>query len=309
MSFLLPSVCLALFVPVLVFSNRIALFLPSVFPVITKVVFAGIFPAGVLLRTFLFSRTGEKISRALCKCPVFEKAGLSPDLSLAVIAGQTCGFPMGALLISNSLAAPESKEKALALSSLPSLAFFMSVSEKGAFYWVVSVLTLWIYALVRPAKKEEVPSRAFPLSSFSKSLSESVAGAVQVSGAIIFFSSLIALLPDALPQVLKECICALLEIGTAAAVCKTPVVLAFALSFSGLSAMAQVYYLSGGVGLKEYLLSRLSLFPVIYFVSVFEEISLFTALFLFFVLLFLTNLKKPLKRLRLRQKRKSRTLY
>ncbi len=287
MNFFIPSLSLVLLIPTLLFSSRVALSLPETMSVVVRVVFGGIFPASVLLRTFIFSPVGERLSR------LFKKLPLPHTLVFTILSGQLCGFPMGASLL-NSLKNSKEKEKALATSSVPSLAFLLSSVENGFFIWLISVLVLWNYALLFPFENSPLP----PLkrTSFPEALSEGIGGAVQISGAIIFFSSLVALLPDTLPPLLKEALSSLLEIGTAVSSVAHPLFLAFALSFSGLSALCQVYYLSGGAGIGEYLLTRGILFPFITLCLFEKKLCPFIALFLFFLLCGQIKMRKPLKK-------------
>ena len=251
MNFFIPSLALILSIPLLICSRDVALSLPSAFEVILRVVIAGIFPVSVLFKTFLFSSLGERVSDLLGNTRLFKKAGVSKE-ALAVIAGQLCGLPMGACLLSGK----RECDTPLALSSVPSIAFLVSSCQNGFYIWLISVLVLWNLALLFPSKESPstIPPRRI---SFGKALEEGVLSAVQISGAIIFFGVVISVIPKSCPTPLFEALVSLLEMGNGASMCKNPFFLAFTLSFAGLSALCQIYYLSGGIPIKKYLMSRL----------------------------------------------------
>ncbi len=292
MNFLIPSLSLILLVPVLLFSSDAALALPKAFDVIARVVLAGIFPTGVLLKVFLFSDIGEKLTRTLEKTRLFKKAGLSGN-GILVVAGQLCGLPMGACLLSGQ----RECENALALSSLPSLAFLMAIHKNGFYIWLISALVVWNVTLLLPSppKKSPMPHKRV---SFGKALEEGVVSSIQISGAIIFFSIIVSFIPSSCPEILRQVLCALLEMGTAAQECTYPTTLALALSFSGLSALLQIHYLSGGIRLMRYVISKFFIFPFILIVLLFENSAFFVTLVLIFLLTVQINAPKLLKKRR-----------
>lgn len=288
MNFLIPLLSLALFVPVVLFSQEVALGLDGVFYLLKKVVFAGVFPASVLLRCFLFSRAGDTVCRAFSKTLLFKKTALPKCLALPILAGQLSGFPMGSILIKDSTADKKDKEKALALSSIPSPAFlFAYFGKTGILLYFVMILVLWSIFILIPSKKSTGKNTP-RIITFPEALKEGIENSVQVSGTIIFFSSLVLILPD----VLKPFFSAILELSLSLTFAKTPLLTAFALSFAGLSVMAQLYYLSGGVSVKTYLLTRPALFFFLYPCLKEPSICPFILLFLILFLLFLVTYKK-----------------
>ena len=279
MKYILSVVSLLLLIPIMLFSQPIRESMPEILTTVSQVVFCTLFPANVLLRVFCFSPIAEKLSLVASKTRFWKATGLSGEYLPSVIAGQLSGFPMTACLLPNG----ENRATALALGSVVSPAFLSAAlsPSAGLLLWFNHVLVLYIFASVTGAKPERLEKKPLKYVSFSEALSSGVSSAVAVSGAIIFFSCIITLVPNPF----REMASALLEIGTASAVCKTPLFLALAFSFGGLSALSQISFCAENTDLKPYLLSRFFLFlPTLTF-FVFEKIRIFQALLLIFLFL------------------------
>ncbi len=288
MNFFIPILSLILFIPTILFSPQVALELDGVFYLLKKVVFAGIFPSSVLLRTFLFSKAGNAVGRAFAKTPLYKKTSLPTSVSLPILAGQLSGFPMGSILIKDCEADKKDKEKALALASLPSPAFlFAFFGKTGILLYFVMILVLWNIFILLPNEKSKSKTITKTIS-FPQALKGGIESAVQVAGTIIFFSSLVLVLPDCARPVFS----ALLELTLALTYSNAPFLTAFALSFAGVSVLSQIYYLSGGVSVKTYLLTRPVLFIFLFPCIKTPALCPFILLFLILFLLFLVTYKK-----------------
>lgn len=279
MKYILSAMSLLLLIPVMLFSQPIREAMPQILVTVSQVVFCTLFPANVLLRIFCFSPISEKMSAILSKTGMWKSTGLSEEYIPSVIAGQLSGFPMTACLLPKG----ENRDTALAIGSVVSPAFLSAVLSPyaGLLLWFNHILVLYIFSSVRKVRAEKLERNPFKYVSFSEALTSGISSAISVSGTIIFFSCILALIPDRF----NEAASSVLEIGTAAAVCKTPVFSALAFSFGGLSALSQISFCAENTDLKPYLLSRLFLFlPTLTF-FVFEKIRIFQTLLLIFLFL------------------------
>lgn len=279
MKYILSATSLLLLVPTMLFSGNIRECMPVILDTVSRVVFCTLFPANVLLRIFCFSPIAEKLSSLISKTGFWTSTGLSSEYVPSVMAGQLSGFPMTACLLPKG----ENRDVALALGSVVSPAFLSAVMtpSAGLGLWLNHILTLYIFASLKKTKPEKAKGSPFVSVRFPEALSAGISSAVGVSGAIIFFSCIIALIP----MPLRELASSILEIGTASSVCKTPLFLSLAFSFGGLSALSQISFCAGNTDLKPYLLSRLFLFlPTLTF-FVFEKIRIFQTLLLIFLFL------------------------
>lgn len=276
---ILPTASLVLLCLLMLFSERVKLSLSSSLEYISSVVLGVIFPTSVVIRLFCFSEPAEWLTRAISKTAVWKRTGLSPHYLPSVLAGQISGFPMTAILLPTG----ENRDLALALGSVVSPAFLSAVMgmRDGLWLWGVHIATLYIFAMLTPAKKESFNNPTSVGASFSKVLSDSVSSAVAICGAMLFFSSVLSIVPSEL----KELFSAILEIGNATRICTSPLYLSFALSFGGLSVCSQISFCAGEVSLRLYLLSRLVLFfPTVVFI-VYPKMRFFITLLILLVLM------------------------
>jgi hypothetical protein len=181
----------------------------------------------------------------------------------------------------------KNRAKAIALGSVASPAFLSAVLgiQTGLWLWINQVMTLYIFSFFVPTEREENFEIEKKNSGFAAVMSESTSAALAISGSMIFFSVLLALLPDRIPMWIKELSASLFEIGTASTVCKSPLFLSLALSFGGLSAASQISFFAVGVEMKVYFLSRAVLFlPTIMF-FLYPQIRLFQSILIFLVMM------------------------
>ena len=262
MKYIIPSLAVIALIPVLLFSGRAALAMPRAQALIENVVLTTLFPASVLSRLIAFSFIGECVAKILSKTPVWKGVHLNEKYIPAVVAGLVCGFPAGAIILRDVKG--ENRGKALALSSVPSLAFLCKVlgAQKGILLFFSFVGTLFLFSFFVPSKEEKSHASHFEKMNFPRALSLGIESAVAMSGAIIFFVTLLSFIPEQTPTLIKEVCYAVCEMGAGASIASHPVTLALALSFGGLSVLAQISFLSDGVELSKYLVSRIFLFFV-----------------------------------------------
>jgi hypothetical protein len=262
MKYIIPSLAVMALVPFLLFSSVAALEMPRALGIIENVVLTTLFPASVLSRLVAFSFIGECIAKFLSKTFMWKAVGLQEKYIPAVVAGLICGFPAGAIILRDIKG--ENREKALALSSVPSLAFLCRVlgTQKGIVLFTAFVGVLFVFSHFIPTKKENSDTSCFEKMNFVRALSSGIESAVAMSGAIIFFVTLLSFVPESSPTLIKEICYAVCEIGAGASISSHPLTLALSLSFGGLSVLSQISFMSGGVRLRYYLISRIFLFFV-----------------------------------------------
>ena len=281
MKYILSSLALVLIVPVMLLSQNIKEAMPVILTSVSQIVFCTLFPMNVLLRVFCFSPIAEKLAKLISKTSVWRKTGLNSAYLPSVLAGQLSGFPMTACLLPEG----ENRDEALALGSVVSPAFLSAVltPRVGLLLWFNQILVLYIFAAIRRKTFEKTECGRYKYAAFSEALTSGISSAVAVSGAMIFFSCIICLIPER--GMLREALSCVLEVGTAASLCENKFFLSVALSFGGLCALSQISFCAENTSLKPYLLSRAALFfPTLIFM-VFEKIRIFQTLLLIFLLL------------------------
>lgn len=279
MKYILSSLSLVLLVPVMMFSQVIREAMPTILDNVSRVVLSTLFPANVLLRVFCFSPIAQWLASVLGKTKMWKKTGLSSQYIPSVISGQLSGFPMTACLLPDG----KNRDSALALGSVVSPAFLCAVLsvETGLLLWLNQILTLYIFVNIRKKQSESCEKKAFTSVTFPEALSSGISSAIAVSGAMIFFSCIVTLMPSCI----RETVSAFLEIGSASFLCETPLTRAIAFSLGGLSAFSQISFCAENTDMKAYILSRIFLFlPTLTFFA-FEKIRIFQALLLIFLLL------------------------
>ncbi len=285
MKYLTASLSLFATVLFLSMSDKVQPNIPEILSNVGRVVLFTLFPANVLFRLIANSPLSESFCRFFSKFRIWKSIRLSDVYISAVVAGQLSGFPTGACIIKDTRST-KNREKALALSSLVSPAFLIALfgTKYGFWLWINLILTLWSVCIFFPSECEK-GIRHIPSINFPTALNEGIYSALTVSGSIIFFSTLLSLLPDTIPKAVCEILYALTEMGSALRFCQNPVSISLALSFGGFSTLCQISYFAENVNTRLYLISRIPLFFTTLFFFVFSEIRIFQTLFLLFFLM------------------------
>ncbi len=254
MKYIFPSFAILMLIPLMLFSKEVSLALPEILSSVSAVVLGVLFPSSVLLRSFCFSPMAALLSRTVSKTVIWRKTGLSDRLAPSVLCGQLSGFPMTACLVEKA----EGSDMALALGSVASPVFFSSVFgvKDGLWLWGVQIAVLYFYAMAFGSKPMAESKTELRCRGFAESLSSATSSAVGICGAMLFFSVMLTLIPDGV----REYAAPFLEIGTASRLCVSPLSLAIAFSFGGLSILSQISFCAEGVSVAHYIKSRIFLF-------------------------------------------------
>ena len=293
MKYILSVSALMLLIPLILFSGQVVSALPVTLDRVSRVVLCVIFPSNVLLRLICFSPLGERAGYFFSKTRLWEKTGLSPSYVPAVISGMLSGIPAGASILGEIKG--ENRAKSLALASVISPAFLCAVTNsplEGILLFFNMITVLFCTSFYIPCAQESSLKIKLPKTSFPAALKQGIETALTVAGSMIFFSSLLAILPDKAPGVIREALTSFFEVGTAAIECTHPFFRAVAFSFGGLAALSQISFFLDGVSLKYYLLSRISLFFAVFFFFSFPSARIFQSLFITFFLLWQISRKK-----------------
>ncbi len=209
--------------------------------------------------------------------------GVSASGFYAFVLGNVCGFPLGVRcageLYEKGAISKEECELLSGISNNPSLAFtvslvggvFLGSFTKGAVLYLALLLSTAITGKIFAHKGKLCQNTVF-IQGQSFDIAESVKSAglssVTVSSFIIFFSGIIGLLKQLLPEGTPLLLSAvLLEVGNSTLLlseCTLPFPLifslfGFALGFSGLSVHLQAFtFLPEDISRKKYLLIKLS---------------------------------------------------
>lgn len=243
-----------------------------------KVVVPCLFPFGVLAGILVRSRLALQWGAAFGR-PVQAIYGVSPCCTAGILLGLLCGFPVGASVIAqlyrDGCIDKDSAERILPCCTNAGPAFILTIAGRGIFGsekvgWLLLAIHLIASFLVgltfrNPVHPSRVQSAPPPLRLSAAVLTDSVRDAaltmVQVSGFIVLFSVLLALLPKFWP------LAALLELTNGLTAIRTaslpanillPAVSA-ALGWSGLCVHSQVLSFTAPLGLscQPYLLGKL----------------------------------------------------
>lgn len=260
-----------------------------------KTVIPSLFPFMVLSELIVSGGLGEKLPRGIT-APMQKIFDLPAAGCCAVLLGMVCGFPVGAkcaiLAYDRGALTKEETEQVLLFSNNPSSAFLISavgVSLWGnrafglSLYFTaigVSLLTGFLYRVLRTKKEEPPHAVDFPLSSsaplkganlFTSAVRSATGSILLVCAYVVFFSTLVGTLNLVLgsfhlPQALQAAVFCLFElsggVNQAATLSNTAVgalLCAFATGWSGLSVHCQILSICDGKGLsfRAYFLAKL----------------------------------------------------
>ena len=207
---------------------------------------------------------------------------ISHECADAFLIGNVCGFPLGAkMLISkyeDHLICKDELSRLLPLCTNPSLAFVVSGVGAGLLgniktgimlYLSTVISAVIVYMLLnrQPPKSLKSVEKSRQTFSLVNSIINAGRSSITVSSFIIFFSSIIGLLKSLIKsEIIIALFSAFLEVGSACSIiaeCGSPLgryslpLIAFSLSFSGISVFLQVLSFSSDIKPSEYITKKL----------------------------------------------------
>lgn len=244
-----------------------------------NVVVRSLFPMMVLSRLISHSRLLQGICNKASKTPLWQRLGLSDALLSAVLSGLLSGFPTTAVetnkLLSEGKITVAEASKAVALASLPSPAFVITVASSSPFAGVMRYALLVATAYLTASRFESAKScgikKAQPLG-FSEAVSTSISAALSVSASIVFFSAVTCSISSVFRSA-KRLVAVFFEMGSAVTLAKgDPWLLSVAVGWCGLSAMCQIKSAAPTLSLKPFVVTRIFSVAVLLVMDYFAEI-------------------------------------
>jgi hypothetical protein len=207
---------------------------------------------------------------------------ISHECADAFFIGNVCGFPLGAkMLISkyeDQLICKDELDRLLPLCTNPSLAFVVSGVGAGLLGNIKTGIMLYLSTVIsavivymlfnrQPSKSLKSVEKSRQSFSIINSIINAGNSCITVSSFIIFFSSIIGLIKAVIKnEVIVSIISAFLEVGSACSIiaeCGSSLgryslpLIAFSLSFSGISVFLQVLSFSSNIKPYKYITKKL----------------------------------------------------
>lgn len=223
------------------------------------VVVKSLFPMMVLSRLISHSSVVTKLTAIVAKSRIWKRLQLSDSLLPAVLTGYLSGLPAAARDIAElereGKVTGREASKAIALASLPSPAFVITIASDNIAYglirYVVLVLTAYIVSSCFFSQKSFGGEKNDSVNLVS-AISSSSLSAISVSANIVFFSAISCTVSDLLPWA-KQWMYVFLEMGSGVIFANgDQFLVSVILGWCGLSAMSQIRSEANGISVIPY---------------------------------------------------------